>query len=392
MKTISGAILLGCLAATPSLASDHIDGPITTKHGVADITDLYVFPTPRTPGSLTLILNAYPFAPKNAHFPERVRYNFFLRRANIDRSGAQPTFQTRDEVRISCAFETPHDPSKHAITCKSSSGLQAQSVVNDIVSAGDFKVFAGLRSDPFFFNARWAVKASTRGILLPPQKSNSMTSLNVLSIVIEVDISRLFASTELSLYAVAANTTTQDDANAPVRQLDRIGRPEITNVSMVANNATDLRDLYNREQPFKLSPDEADLYRARLKDNITFYDRINGKLEWEEAAKDTLVNLLLDDFLVVDIEKPSSPDDFFQIEKAVLNGKEHVSCGGRKITDDIMDTLFGYYINRGLESAVRDGVDKPAHAISDRFPYLAPPSTGLWTKAKSGFARWYFRE
>jgi hypothetical protein len=217
-----------------------------------------------------------------------------------------------------------------------------------------------------------------------------MTSLNVLSIVIDVETNKLFGDSPGSLLAVAANTTTQDDADAPVRQLDRIGRPEITNVSLIANGKPDLRDLYNREQPFNLSPSNANLYRTRLKENITFYDRIDGKVDWPEGDKEALANPLLDDFLVIDLEKPSRSNDFCEIETAMLQGRDHVTCGGRKPTDDIMDTLLTYYINRGLGPEVRDGVDKPDKAISDRFFYLAPPSSGLWARAKAAFARWYF--
>lgn len=390
MKTISLAILLSFLGAGHFFASDHIDGPITTKHAVADITDLFVFPTPNTPGSLTLILNAYPFAPSYTHFPERVTYTFFLRKAEISSAGGPPTFRTGEEVRLSCEFKTPHDSAKHTVTCKSSSGLQATSLVNQTSSTkGDFRVFAGLRSDPFFFNGKWAVSVSTRGVLIPPQKSNSMTSLNVLSIVIDIETSKLFADSPSSLLAVGATTMTQDDANAPVRQLDRIGRPEITNVTMIANGAKDLRDLYNKEPPFS-PPSDASPYLTRLRDNIAFYDRIDGKMEWPEADKEALANLLLNDFLVIDLAKPSRSDDFFEIEKATLDGRDHVSCGGRKPTDDIMDVLLTYYINRGLGPTIRDGIGKPDKAISDRFPYLAPPSTGLWAKTKSAFARWYF--
>jgi hypothetical protein len=389
MKKIAFVISLTFLAHGHVPASDHIDGPITTKHAVTDLTDLFVLPTPNTPGSLTLILNAYPFAPSYSHFPERVTYTFFIRKAQIATVGGHPNFQTGEEVRVSCECKTPHDSTRHMITCQSSSGLQAASLVNETSSKGDFRVFFGLRSDPFFFNAKWAVSVSTRAVLLPPQKSNSMTSLNVLSIVIDIDTSKLFANSSHSLLAVAANSTTQDDATAPVRQLDRIGRPEITNVTMVANGAKDLRDLYNKEPPFSSFRGDSP-YRTRLRDNIAFYDRIDGKVEWPEGDKEALADLLLDDFLVIDLAKPSGPDDFFEIEKALLEGKEHVSCGGRKPTDDIMDTLLTYYINRGRGPVLRDGVDKPAKAISNLFPYLAAPSTGVWAKAKSAFARWYF--
>src|SRR6266545_1207414 len=210
MQKLRLLILLIGLAIPQIFASDHIDGPITTKHKVADLTDLFAFPTPNTPGSLTLILNAYPFAPPTTHFPERVDYNFFVRRANLNTSGAQPIFETSDEVQIVCRFKTPQESAQHTITCKSNSGLEATSRVNETVSTGDFKVFFGLRSDPFFFNAKWAVNASTKGVLLPPQTSNSMASLNVLSIVVDVDVNKLFPGAPPSLFAVAASTTTQD--------------------------------------------------------------------------------------------------------------------------------------------------------------------------------------
>src|SRR5881397_1943328 len=54
MQKIRLAILLSGLALTPIFASDHIDGPITTKHKVGDLTDLFAFPTPNASGSLTL--------------------------------------------------------------------------------------------------------------------------------------------------------------------------------------------------------------------------------------------------------------------------------------------------------------------------------------------------
>src|SRR5947208_5384904 len=390
MQKIRVVIFLSGLALTQIFGSDHIDGPITTKHKVGDLTDLYAFPTPNIPGSLTLILNAYPFAPPTTHFPERVDYTFFIRRANINISGPRPVFDTSDEIQIVCRFKTPQDSAQHTITCKTTSGPQAMGRVNETSSTGDFRVFFGLRSDPFFFNAKWAVSAGTKGVLLPPRNSNSMASLNVLSIVIDVDISKLFPGPSHSLFAVAASTITQDDAHAPIRQLDRIGRPEITNASMVVSNGTELRDLYNQERPFNVSPDHAELYRARLKEKIAFYDRINGKVEWPESDQEALAAILLDDFLVVDMAKPAGKDDFLEIEKAALQRKEHASCGGRKPTDDIMDTLLTFYINRDLEAKVRDGVDKPDKPISDQFPYLAPPATNVWARTKAAFARWYF--
>ena len=387
MKKI-GLVLLSFLACRDLSASDHIDGPITTKHAVTDITDLYVFPTPNTAGSLTLILDVYPFAPTHTHFPERVTYTFFIRKARISSIPGQRRFETGEEIRLSCEFKTPEN-SKPTVSCQGSSGLQASAFVNEPSSHGDFRIFAGLRSDPFFLDGKWAVSVSTRGILPPPKNSNSMTSLNVLSLIIDIETSKLFSASPAELLVVAANSTTQNDAKAPTRQLDRIGRPEITNIAMVAKGSKDLRDAFNVEPPFSASNNDSP-YRARLRDNVAFYDGIDGRVEWPDEDKEVLADLLLDDFLVIDLSKPCGPNSFFEIEKALVERRGHVSCGGRNPTDDIIDTLLTYYINRGRGPAIRDGCDKPEKPISDRFPYLSPASTGVWAKAKGAFARWYF--
>ena len=43
--------------------SHHISGPRAIAEPVADITDLYAFPSPEHSGRLVLVLNTLPFAP-----------------------------------------------------------------------------------------------------------------------------------------------------------------------------------------------------------------------------------------------------------------------------------------------------------------------------------------
>ncbi|WP_422278733.1 DUF4331 family protein, partial [Trebonia sp.] len=43
--------------------SHHISGPRAVAEPIADITDLYAFPSPEHPGRLVLVLNTLPFAP-----------------------------------------------------------------------------------------------------------------------------------------------------------------------------------------------------------------------------------------------------------------------------------------------------------------------------------------
>jgi len=42
--------------------SDHISGPRALAEPIADITDVYAFPSPERPGHLVLVMNTLPFA------------------------------------------------------------------------------------------------------------------------------------------------------------------------------------------------------------------------------------------------------------------------------------------------------------------------------------------
>ena len=42
--------------------SDHISGPRALSDPIADITDVYAFPSPETPGRLVLVVNTLPMA------------------------------------------------------------------------------------------------------------------------------------------------------------------------------------------------------------------------------------------------------------------------------------------------------------------------------------------
>lgn len=375
---------------SPALfASDHIDGPVTTAHRVADLTDLYAFPTPYKPGFLSIILNTYPLVSATGHFTDKASFNVILRRAKVMDSG-NALFQTSDEVTIYCIFKTPNAIKDHVAMCSSTNGLKAVSRYDDAspsATQGDFRLYAGMRSDPFFFNAEWAAKAGNEGILLAPANENTMEDINMLSLVMELDMSKFYNDEASSLFAVAAEVTTQDSQASSVRRLDRLGRPEVTNVSLVAHNEMDLRDEYNLDQPFNVDPKRQKYYEDRLAKNINFYDRLDRKQDWNDLGRLQFAQTLSNDYLVVDINKPCQAPAFLEIEMSALAGKPHTTCGGRKPTDDVMDILFTLYINGGKGPLIRDGVDYPAKEVSDNFPYLAPPELGFLARTKAFIAR-----
>jgi hypothetical protein len=376
-------ILITVIFSLQAFASDHIDGPVTTSHAVSDITDLYAFPSTDKKGFLTVILNTYPFVPSNGHFADKVSYEIFIKEASIENG-----ITAKNGVKISCTFFTPYEHDKHTVECKSSGTpvAVAKAKVNAIEPykpGSPIHVFAGSRSDPFFFNADWAKSVGNKGVIPAPKKTNTMDQLNVLSIVLDIDLKAVM-NPSTTLFAIAAQTMTEG------RRLDRIGRPEITNVTMNARDKADLRDQYNTEAPFEVSPAALDKYKIRMKNNITYYDGLDKKTDWLPATKDTIVALLANDFLVVDLSKPCNEDSFLEIEMAIVNGKTHQSCGGRHPNNDIMDSLFNYYVNNNSGTPISDGVSAPYREVSTKFPYLNEADTSVSAKLKALLARKVF--
>src|SRR5207247_729015 len=118
-------------------------------------------------------------------------------------------------------------------------------------------------------------------------------------------------------------------------------------------------------------------YRARLNANLAFWDGLDGKPDWSGGANGShpLTELVLADFLVVDVTKPYvEHGSFLEIELAARQGREHETCGGRTLNDDVMDTLFTQLINAGNGPVIRDGVDRSTRPGTRTFPYLAEPN------------------
>ena len=143
------------------------------------------------------------------------------------------------------------------------------------------------------------------------------------------------------------------------------------------NRDLEIRDLYNAEDAFHLSQAYLGAYRARLNANLAFWDSLDGQVDWpaDDNGTHPLTELLLADFLVVDITKPyTEQGSILEIELAARAGRAHQTCGGRALNDDVMDTIFTLLINAGNGPPIRDGVDRATRPASRTFPYLAAPN------------------
>ena len=59
--------------------SDHISGPRALAEPIADITDVYAFPSPERPGHLVMVMNTLPFAQPEDTLSEGLIYRFRVR-------------------------------------------------------------------------------------------------------------------------------------------------------------------------------------------------------------------------------------------------------------------------------------------------------------------------
>src|SRR5262249_30415516 len=147
---------------------------------------------------------------------------------------------------------------------------------------------------------------------------------NVLSIVLEIEGARFLSGS--GLLAVVAETLTR--GRFPVR-MERVGRPEIKNMVLAptqfdqVNRDLEIRDLYNMEDAFDLSEVYLGAYRARLNANLSFWDGLDGKVDWSPGADGShpLTELLLADHLIVDTGKPyQEQGSYLEIERAARRG------------------------------------------------------------------------
>jgi hypothetical protein len=108
---------------------------------------------------------------------------------------------------------------------------------------------------------------------------------------------------------------------------------------------------------------------------LAFYDGLDDKTDWpaDEHGNHPLCELLLRNFLVVDVSKPFRETSYLEIEQAMLKGQPHATSGGRWLDDDVIDIIYTTYINGGNGPRISDGVDAPHTLSSKVFPYMPPP-------------------
>jgi hypothetical protein len=370
--------------------SDHVDGPRQIGEPATDLTDLFAFTSPANPAHTVVAANVFPSAGVTAMFSNAADHSIVIHRVSVAGKGDDAKFKPSEkEYRFSFQFgvleraEGDARPLQRG-TCTCPDGQKLPFVVNDengaSTSDGSVRVFAGLRSDPFYL--AWAPAVLKK---VP----NLLEHDNVLAIVVEFDTQRVLNPSEGPLFGVIAEITPLPGRASPIGvnppRFDWVGRPEQTNMRLnnpAIHGEDDLRDLWNQQTPFAIAEDLKPVFHEKLIESLKNWDMRDGKADWSTKELHAAANVYLDDFMLIDVSKPIDDKSYLEIEKSTLRGKPYATGGGRTIDSNVIDIMVTWMVNNDREfmQGGAMGATKPGLKV---FPYEPSPNDELQTVADS---------
>ena len=275
------AAALSMSLAAPAIAADHRDAPTIDDYSAIDINDVFVFRDPPcttaicTSPNLVVALStqavADPLFGSSYHFQENALYrlNFTTRKdadptAHIDfvfgPFGNGPACPTGPACQTYRAVFPNHVVIEGLATQGTSAATHLAPVVT---TAGDIKVFAGPREDPFFFDLVGFNRSIAAGANLFTGV-DAFKGKNINAIVVEFPVNMVFPSgsctlrptppffTPCGVWAVTyLGDFRPDDPEhfekhpEGLRQVDRMGNPAVNTALIPAA----LKDSFNFGQP-----------------------------------------------------------------------------------------------------------------------------------------------
>jgi Domain of unknown function (DUF4331) len=314
-----------------------------------DITDHYVFQKPGEPTRTILILNVNPLAPTHANeFRHGAIYETlidtdgdakpniaFRYRFSRKEQGRQLARATRVELQRELEDGHLEGENREDVLVRDA---PVSFGVEPYVTSGNYGVhfFAGMRSDPFFFDLLGFGKG------LEFTGSDFFVDKNVFSIALDIPNDLLGRRPQVGIWTrTLVPMMLQPDH---LTQVDQMGRPAINTLFALGHD----RDLFATTYPALQSMTVTSI-------GLTFLELVHAELQrmGGYSAKQALAiaALLIPDVLSFDY---SSSDGFWN---------------GRRLHDDVVDVLLQLVTSGKITS---DGVGPHTDYLSS-FPYLGPP-------------------
>ena len=350
-------------------ATDHLDAPgLTSPAGEArlDINDLYVFEGADADNTV-LALTVNPAAAGDASFATKKVGTYHIR---IDQNG-----DAIEDVTYSIEFKDVAGVDAQRVKIRKATGKKARSMkpkgkvigrgwTDGIITlkGGHGMAFAGLRSDPFFFDLGGFLGtvegAMNMRTLNDGSKNDFFEALNTLAIVIEVPDA--WVGSTVGVWA-----TTTGRSGGTRWQVDRIGRPAINTVvnstGPIVGAPPGAKDAYNAGLP---KNDVAD-FTAAVVAALQAYSSLDAEGAYSDPDAGVLARVLLPDVLTYNTS-------------TVADGP----LNGRQLADDVIDTELrivtggdplGLFAGRDVDGAINtDGIGPHVDYLAV-FPYLGVP-------------------
>ncbi len=372
------------IGAAPILtsAADHLDAPALggatangqiaphSEHGDRDINDVYVFRAPDSSRRTVIAMTVNPAINLfGGNFGTNVRYIF-----NIDKNGdekADLAYVARFG-RVDRSDGDKYPEQDYRITKYTGSHARAldsgtavawgESNEGSASTRQNLRAWAGVRSDPFFFDLTGFIGTTTLlttgtavgGDALGNNPTDFFENLNTNAIVLSIPTSQL--PDTIGVWAV-----TQYRKDGKWRAGDQMGRPAI---NTVFNPAAD-KDLFNRTPPSKQATAYDGKFRKNVINGLKFFSSLDSEGAYSNAQAGALADVLIPDVLVYS-----------------RSSKLPAPLNGRALADDVIDVELnvttggdplGLFANRDANGAVPgDGVGPHTDYLS-RFPYLGRP-------------------
>ena len=398
LRSMSAAFLTMLFASAN--ASDHLDTAAVIADPASDIGDLYAW-TSGDGEKLNLVMTIV-----GGKFSDHVRYEFHV-------DSGKSLGQSTAAVSISCEFNSAFAPDcrlgdldRARGDASGEPGLQSEQ--------RRFRVFAGLRDDPFFNNVRGTRAAlNVAGALLATSpkddggcpRFDAATSAKILdewrhteghvgtnllagrttaALVVEVDVDAINRGGPL--LGVWATTTVRGLTPGHAHKLDdgvpidRMGRA-LTGNALLGLFDTEAASDARKSQYNQARREAWGSFAGSIGASLAIYDGFDGVCgnQWLAVQNampairyESLARLLADDRLWVN----GAARHCGQYLAAEFNhvGATNQDCGGRTPNYDAVD-VFRSLLVRGRISGIDDGVaqDERRHSTST-FPFLASPS------------------